>query len=265
MADLNPFGLWRRLLAAPNESRTKTLVMAFLVAAICGVLVSAATVYLRPIRAANQAAEQQARLEALLAGIPGMGETLAQSDGALSTVVIDLEDGGAADEVTPETLEAALNEARNWTALSPAEDIADIGRRPDFAQVYLLRDGERVSLVLLPMVGAGYGGPIEAILALRGDMQTIAGFTVTRQSETPGLGARIEEPSWQADFAGTQAYGGAGDVRFEVARGPAGNEFEVDGITGATRTSNAVTDMIRFWLGPDGYGPFIAAIRRGEF
>jgi Na+-transporting NADH:ubiquinone oxidoreductase subunit C len=50
-----------------------------------------------------------------------------------------------------------------------------------------------------------------------------------------------------------------------VARGPATTEYEVDGITGATRTSNAVTGMVRFWLGPDGYGPLIDAIRRGEF
>jgi Na+-transporting NADH:ubiquinone oxidoreductase subunit D len=41
--------------------------------------------------------------------------------------------------------------------------------------------------------------------------------------------------------------------------------LEVDGITGATRTSNAMTRMIRFWLGPEGYGPFLDAVRRGEF
>ena len=40
---------------------------------------------------------------------------------------------------------------------------------------------------------------------------------------------------------------------------------EVDGITGATRTGNGVTGMVRFWLGPKGYGPLIRAIDRGEF
>ena len=60
MVDLNPFSLWRRLLALPNESRTKTILMAFLVSGICALMVSGATVYLRPIQTANRAAEQQA-------------------------------------------------------------------------------------------------------------------------------------------------------------------------------------------------------------
>ena len=46
----------RRLLAAPAESRTRTLAVAFLVSAICALAVSMATVYLRPIQKANRAA-----------------------------------------------------------------------------------------------------------------------------------------------------------------------------------------------------------------
>ncbi|MCB1401215.1 MAG: NADH:ubiquinone reductase (Na(+)-transporting) subunit C [Rhodobacteraceae bacterium] len=266
MADLNPIAAWRRLLAMPNESRTKTIVMAFLVSAVCAVLVSAATVILRPIQAANRAAEEQARIEALVAGIPGMSELLNSAGGSLSTVVIDLARGAAAGDVTPDTLGAALADPGNWTALDPAADIAELGQRPDYAQIFLLRDeSDRISLVLLPVGGAGFNGRIDAIVALRGDMNTIAGMAVTRQSETPGLGARIEEPAWQAHFAGKQFADESGAVRFAVARGPASSSHEVDGITGATRTGNAITRIMRFWLGPDGYGPLIAAIRRGEF
>lgn len=265
MADLNPYTAWRRLLALPNESRLKTVAMAFLVSAICAVLVSGATVVLRPIQAANRAAEEQARLEALVAGIPGMADLLQRSGGSLSTVVIDLARGSAAREVTPETLETALADPANWTALQAGQDIAGLGQRPNFAQIYLLRDGDRISLALLPISGAGYNGRIDAILALRGDMRTVAGLAVTRQSETPGLGARIEEPAWLASFAGKQVSDDTGTVRFSVARGTASSAYEVDGITGATRTGNAVTQIVRFWLGPQGYGPLIDAIRRGEF
>ena len=59
--DRNPL---RRLMALPNESRTKTVLVAFLVSAICAALVSGATVLLRPIQAANRAAEEQARIAA---------------------------------------------------------------------------------------------------------------------------------------------------------------------------------------------------------
>ena len=266
MADLNPFSLWRRFLLTPNDSRTKTLVMAFLVSAISAVLVTGVTVTLRPIQAQNRAAEQQARLEALIAAVPGLSDLIAQAGGdALSTVIVDLDAGAAASDVTPDTLQAALAETSNWTTLASADDVAGIGARPNFAQVYLLRNGDAVSLVILPIAGTGYGGRIQALLALRGDMRTLAGIAITEQSETPGLGARIEEPQWQQSFIGKHLTDDKGAVRFAVARGPGHGDHEVDGITGATRTSNAITQMISFWIGPKGYGPLLAAIRRGEF
>ncbi|MBF9061342.1 FMN-binding protein [Rhodobacterales bacterium HKCCSP123] len=265
MAEPDRAGPWRRFLAAPNESRGKTIAVAFAVSAVCAVLVSVATVTLRPIQAANRAAEEQARIESLVRGIPGMAGLLEQSGGTLGTVVIDLERGRAADGVTPATLEAALADPANWSAIPPAEDLADLGQRPDYAQVFLLRDGGEVSVVLLPIAGTGYNGRIDAVLALGADMTTIAGLSITRQSETPGLGARIEEAAWLSDFPGTRTRDEAGNLRFAVARGAASSVYEVDGITGATRTSNAMTRMIRFWLGPEGYGPFLDAVRRGEF
>lgn len=266
MADLNPITAWRRLLALPNESRTKTLVMAFLVSAVCALLVSGATVILQPIQTANRAAEQQARLETLIAGIPGMSELLSQDGGTLSTVVIDLDRGAVATDVTPDTLSAALDDGANWNGLTAAQDLAGLGERPDFAQVYFLRGANgALSLALLPVSGTGYNGPIDAILALRADMNTIAGLAVINQSETPGLGARIEEPAWLGQFRGKVVADASGAIRFAVAKGVAGSAFEVDGITGATRTSNAITRIIRFWLGANGYGPLLDAIKRGEF
>lgn len=260
--DWNP---WRRLLALPNESRTKTVLIAFLVSAICAALVSGATVALRPIQTANRAAEEQARIEALVLGIPGMATLLEQSGGLLSTVVIDLETGRAAENVTSATLDAALRDPDNWSVLEAGQDLAGLGTRPDLVQVFLLRDADRISLVLLPLSGQGYGGRIDAILALAGDLQTVAGIAVTSHSETPGLGGRIEEAAWQAGFPGTELRDDNGEIQFRVARGPASSVHEVDGITGATRTGRGVTQMIRFWLGPQGYGPFLDAIGRGEF
>lgn len=262
VADWNP---WRRLLALPNESRTKTLLVAFLVSAICAALVSTATVTLRPIKAANRAAEEQAQIAGLIAGIPGMAALLEQPGGQLSQLAIALNPGRAASDVTPATLEAALADPANWTTLEAGEDLAGLGQRPDYAQVFLLRQDDRIALLLLPIAGQGYGGRIEAILALDGDMNTIAGMVVTRHSETPGLGARIDEASWQASSPGTEIRDPGGAIRFGIARGTATSRFEVDGITGATRTSTAITRMVRFWVGPKGYGPLLSAITRGEF
>ena len=265
MADLSLFTPWKRFLALPIDSRPKTLLVAFLVSALCALLVTGATVVLRPIQQANRAAEQQLRLEALISAIPGMNEVLAEAGGgALSTVVIDLKQVAATD-LPPFDLPSALEESDAWTPLTTEQDLASIGGRPNLVQVFFLRDGGDVRLVVLPIFGVGHGGMIEAMIAIRGDMNTIAGLTVTHQSETPGLGARIEEPTWQASFAGKSLRDEGGTMRFSVARGHATSEFEVDGITGATRTSNAIQRMVRFWMGQDGYGPLLDAIRRGEF
>lgn len=260
--DWNP---WRRLLALPNTSRTKTIVVAFLVSAVCAVLVSSATVLLRPIQTANRAAEEQAQITDLVQGIPGMSALLEQEGGTLSTVVIDLERGRAATDISTQTLDTALADQANWTALEAGADLAGLGQRPNYVQIFLLREGDDISLVLLPVAGQGYGGRIDAIIAVHGDMNTIAGIAITQHSETPGLGARIEDRSWQESFPGTAIRDSSGEVRFSVARADATTEYEVDGITGATRTGNGVTRMMRFWLGPDGYGPLLDAIQRGEF
>ncbi len=149
--------------------------------------------------------------------------------------------------------------------MTPEEDIAGLGKRPNYAQIYILRDGEHVSLAILPIAGAGYQGPIQGMLAIHGDMNTIAGLAITEQMETPGLGGRIEEPAWLAQFPGRKIRDPSGKLRFTIQRGSGNNEYEVDGITGATRTSNAMTKIIRFWVGPDGYGKFFDAVQRGEF
>jgi Na+-transporting NADH:ubiquinone oxidoreductase subunit C len=256
---------WRRLLALSNESRTKTIIIAFLVSGLCAVLVSSATVVLRPIQAANRAAEEQARIGDLVAGIPGMSALLEDTGGTLSTVVIDLEAGRAATDITRDMLDTALTDAANWTTLDASADLAGLGQRPNYVQIFLLRTGEDVTLALLPITGQGYGGRIDAILALHSDMNTIAGIAITAHSETPGLGGRIEDPSWQQGFPDTLLRDDSDDLRFAVARGDATSPFEVDGITGATRTGRGVTGMVRFWLGPDGYGPLLAAIQRGDF
>ncbi len=266
MTDLNPISAWQRLLAQPNESRAKTIVVAFLLSAVCAVLVTAATVYLRPIQTQNRAAEEQLRLDRLLSSIPGMADIVADAGGnALTSVIVDLEKGRAAEGLTTQALQGALDDPQNWTQLAPEQDTAGIGARPDIAQIFILRQDDRISLLILPILGSGYNGPIRAMLALRGDMNTIAGLTITDQSETPGLGARIEEAEWQSQFAGKKIADNKGTLRFSVARASANTEYEVDGITGATRTSNAITRMVRFWVGPKGYGPLIDAVRRGEF
>jgi Na+-transporting NADH:ubiquinone oxidoreductase subunit C len=102
-------------------------------------------------------------------------------------------------------------------------------------------------------------------LALDTDLTTIRGITFYEQGETAGLGGEVENPRWKALWPGRRAFDERGNVKIQVKKGvagpPAEDPYQVDGLSGATLTSRGVTNMIRFWLGPDGFGPFIAQLR----
>jgi Na+-transporting NADH:ubiquinone oxidoreductase subunit C len=40
-------------------------------------------------------------------------------------------------------------------------------------------------------------------------------------------------------------------------------EYKIDGLSGATLTSNGVTNLVQFWMGENGYAPFLANLRAG--
>ena len=264
MADPRRRGPWQRFLARPNSDTAKTLGVAFLVALVCGLAVSIAAVSLRPLIAANVEAERQARMAAMLAELPGMGDILAEAGaGAVDLQLVDLASGTLVSTIDPASYDppAAADPAMS-TALSRAEDYAGLGRRENIAPVYLVRRDGALALLILPIRGAGYGGLIKAYLALQADLNTVAALTVYEQAETPGLGGRITEPAWQAQWSGKQV-AAAGAVVIEVVRGEASGPHEVAGISGASVTGYAVTDMVQFWLGPAGYGPFLERLRAG--
>ena len=105
-----------------------------------------------------------------------------------------------------------------------------------------------------------------AFLALDGDLNSVAAINFYEHGETPGLGGEIENPRWRSLWEGKLIYDETGDVRLEVIKGnvDAANvaaAWQVDGISGSTLTGNGVTNMVRYWFGPDGFGPFLDRLR----
>ncbi len=257
MAD--PLTLWRGFLARPNDDRVKTFGVAVLVAFVCAAVVSATSVTLKPLQDAHLEAERAARMEAMLDTLPEM-RGLMQEAGvtALETRMINLSDGSFAPDLDPVNFDvAAADDPDSSIAIPPEADVAGLKRRENHAPVYLLeRDGE-LMLLVLPMRATGYQSTITAMLAVQPDLRTIAALTITGQGETPGLGARIAEPDWAALWPGKEIANEDGEIVIEVVRGTATGPYQVDGISGATRSSNAVGAMLTFWLGDLGYGPFL--------
>lgn len=109
--------------------------------------------------------------------------------------------------------------------------------------------------IAMEITGPGFWDKIDAIIALEHDLQTIIGFRVLKHSETPGLGGRIAEDTFQDQFRGKRIFPEIRIVKQikdqrenteSVTRAtPASKAInQVDAITGATQTSKAVERLI---------------------
>lgn len=259
MNALNPLDWWRKFLALPNDSRTKTFVVAFLVAAVSALAVSITAVSLKPRQEANAEADRQQRMVALIASVPGLSGILENADvDDLDTRIVDLVGGVFAEELDPAgfDVQAIAMDPERSIDLDPIRDMAGIGRRPNFMPVHLLHQNGDLRLIVLPAYGSGYKSTIRAYIALAADLNTIEAISIYDQDETAGLGSRITDPDWLARWQGKKVADETGTIRINVGNG-GGEQFEVDGISGATRSSNGVANLVRFWLGELGYGPFL--------
>lgn len=264
MADPHP-PVWR-VLARDNDDPVKIFAVAFLVALSCAAVVSAASILLEPRQMAHLESERAARMASMLDTLPAMAEVLAESGAdSLTTYLVDLSTGQIAHGQSPDTYDTIAAAADPATAISipPEFDVAGLRQRAPMAQVHVLERNGQVELVVLPISGTGYQSRIEALLALEADLRTVAALTITAQAETAGLGSRIENPEWQALWPGREVADDSGAIVITVVRGQANSPYEVDGISGATRTGNGVTNMLRYWLGEHGFGPFLDQLRDG--
>ncbi|HAF85594.1 MAG TPA: FMN-binding protein [Sphaerochaeta sp.] len=84
---------------------------------------------------------------------------------------------------------------------------------------------------ILPVQGPGLWGTIAIMVGFEQDLSTFSGLAIVSQNETPGLGARIEEPWFTKQFQGKSS------PFIFVNEGTAQAPNEIDAITGATRTS----------------------------
>ena len=248
-----------------KDTTVRALGVALVVAVACGLLVSLVAVNLRPIQQANIEAERIAQLELVLGALSDIGQE--QSLENLDARIVALESGQFDDSVDPLTFDAERAASKPGSSVAiPAElDLAGLKRRALHAQVYLvLNSSNQVDLIILPVSGRGYQSTLHAWLVLDGDTRTVRALKFYRHGETPGVGARIEEPEWEARWQGLSAYDDAGVLRIGVRSGAGYSDdaqYQVDGISGATRTTQGVDGMLRFWLGEFGFANFLQRIR----
>ena len=185
----------------------------------------------------------------------------------VETRILDLASGELTD-MDPASFDQrkAARDPATSVAIPPTEDIARIRSRAKYAPVYLVRERGKIERIVLPVRGSGLWSTMYGLLALASDGRTIKGMTFYEQGETAGLGAEIESPKWLAEWQDKLAFDDQGHVRFEVVKGAVDSaspdaRYQVDGLAGATLTSNGVTNLVRYWLGENGFGPFLDKFR----
>ena len=99
---------------------------------------------------------------------------------------------------------------------------------------------------VIPLKGMGLWGGISGFLSVNEDKATVYGAYFNHESETAGLGAEIKDSqAWQEKFHGKKLFDADGKVALSVEKKVEHPESQVDAVTGATLTSNGVSDMLK--------------------
>lgn len=261
-------------MSKPKSNNAKTISVALTLCLVCSVLVSAVAVGLKPAQVENARLDRNKNILVAAGMFDPASDTatdVAERFKDFDVEIVDLNQGNYLDDDQlldvgiPDRNAYDASQATKNQALSEDlgnNDPAGIGRVPKYAKVYVKSDDAgQPEMVVLPIQGYGLWGTIYGFLTLESDMNTIKGISFYEHKETPGLGARIEEPEWRAKWSGIHSYDENGDVATGVSKAGTPRENWVDGISGATLTGRGVSNMIQFWLGEQGYKPYLDALR----
>lgn len=265
-------------MATNKDSVRYTVLFATAVCVVCALMVAVAAVSLQPRQEAN--ARQYMQKNVLLAagllepGAPaGDAEVRRVFAARIEPRLVDFRSG---ELVPADRIDAAgydQRRARNDPAQSRAAppNRAGIARQPYYGLVYFVRpEGDKASVeqVVIAVEGLAMWGTVYGFIALAPDGNTVQGLAFYDQKETPGLGGEIGNPKWQALWRGRKAYDEQWQPRLAVIKGPAGpaekDPHRIDGLSGATITSVAVTRLVQFWLSDEGYGRWLRRLREAK-
>ncbi|HAK56465.1 MAG: Na(+)-translocating NADH-quinone reductase subunit C [Vicinamibacterales bacterium] len=246
------------------------LIFASAVCVVCAVFVSSSAVLLKERQDYNAAIDKQ-RNVLVVSGLASDDDDLTADEVEqrftnIRQIVIDLATGDAVPDVDPLTYDQ--RRATTDPALSHAapSNAAQVLRVPNRAIVYEVRDDQdRAQLYVLPVEGKGLWSTLYGFIALDVSLETVQGLTFYEHGETPGLGGEVDNPRWKASWRGRRPFDDAFEPDLTVIKGragpPADDPHRVDGLSGATMTSRGVAYLIEFWLGDDGFGPYLDRLR----
>lgn len=212
-----------------RDSISNTLIMAVGLSLICSVLVASAAIVLKPKQLRNQEEFRQ-RIILEVAGMMEPGGDIAALFAGIESENVVIANG-------------------------------------ESVEIYLAKDGDQLQQIILPVEGKGLWSTMRGYLAVAPDGNTVMGFRFYEHAETPGLGDQVDRAEWRELWVGKEIYGDGSTPRIEVIKGFVqrdGNpdaRHQIDGLSGATLTANGVTKLVRYWTGPEGFGPYLESYR----
>ncbi|MGX2948341.1 Na(+)-translocating NADH-quinone reductase subunit C [Frederiksenia canicola] len=251
-----------------KDSIGGTLTVVVLLSLICSLIVAGAAVLLKP----TQEEQKQLDKQKNILSVAG----LLQADTKKSQIkeiyvkniepkIVDLATGEYVEGVMNFDAKAAAKDPAQNVVIAPEVDKAGLRARAKYAEVYLVKNAEgQLSQVVLPIYGTGLWSVMYGFVSVQPDGNTIKGITFYDHGETPGLGGEIENPRWQANFVGKKLQNEKGDSAITIAKGAsADKDHGIDGLSGATLTSNGVDGTFKYWFGANGFGPYLAKLKAG--
>ena len=256
---------------AANDTIGRTITVTILLCVVSSVIVSTAAVLLRPMQVANKELDRQSNILAA-AKIDYQGRDVQKLFAEqIVTKYVNLKTGKYVEK--PEGYQDSKRAAKNpdlSSALTRQQDIASIKRTANVMPVYLVSRDKQLDKVILPVHGYGLWSTLYGFLALENDLNTVVGFGFYSHGETPGLGGEVDNPKWKSVWPGKKIYAeGSMEPKISLVKGmidpsAAGSEFKIDALSGATLTSNGVTNLVQFWMGEHGFATFLTNLKAGE-
>jgi Na+-transporting NADH:ubiquinone oxidoreductase subunit C len=213
------------------SSSQKSFIFAFIMCIVCGLLLTTASQSLKQRQKDNVELDRQKNVLK-----------------ALSLLKTE-------EKPTREMIQSLYKSKVNEKWTNSEGDLLDSGS-DNLLPIYVLEGSSGVDRYAVPFEAYGLWSWVKGYIGLKGDGNTIIGFTVYSHAETPGLGGEVDKAWFQNQFKNKKIRNKAGEfVSIGVVKGkvvdviPEGRRQNyVDGMSGATITGDGLQKYIKIQL-----------------
>ncbi|MCB0396256.1 MAG: NADH:ubiquinone reductase (Na(+)-transporting) subunit C [Flavobacteriales bacterium] len=227
-----------------KEGSTYTFMFAGIMVVVVATILSVAAISLKPFQERNQMHEKMQNILQTIGIEATMDEAPALFDKYVKKRVV-LDHSGSGQPVSENVGNIDAKDKKDGFNIDVRKEYKSLSEDQRNYPLFIC-ETDKGSFTVIPMVGTGLWGPIWGFVALKEDLSTVYGTSFDHHGETPGLGAEIKTPAFQAQFVDKKIFEGNELASIHVVKGGAkeGDVHGVDAITGGTVTSTGVDEMI---------------------